>query len=141
MFRATAAAALRATHVARATTGSWNQTFSGSLTGDKGSARKQLTELQRQLLQRVERIPAQAAYRKEVEAVAQHKLKILENPDLSDEQVEQEISGGQLEDLIGQGRDELGFIQFYEDERKFEQRPYSTYEETLKGPRQNPWEW
>jgi hypothetical protein len=61
---------------------------------------------------------------------------------LSDEQVEEEINAGQLEELIEAAKDEIGLIQYYHDERIWEKREaLDVREEDAKGPRQNPWEW
>ncbi|KAG5185566.1 NADH dehydrogenase [Tribonema minus] len=141
MFRVSRAAAslCRATPVARE---AWKKTSTGlvGLPVDP-NARVNLAQKQNDILEKIKIIPEHTGYRKAVEAISKYRLKVLDSS-LTDEQVEDEINCGQLEELIVQADDELGLIQFYYDERIWERREaLDKIDQEMKGPRPNPWEW
>ncbi|CAM6020013.1 unnamed protein product [Sphagnum balticum] len=73
------------------------------------NAREVLISLYRETLKAVEPIPTTAQYRKSVEALTQHRLKVcMEEEDW--EKIEEKIQGGQVEELIVQAQDELQLI-------------------------------
>jgi NADH dehydrogenase (ubiquinone) 1 alpha subcomplex subunit 5 len=73
------------------------------------NAREVLISLYRETLKAVEPIPTTAQYRKSVEALTQHRLKVCtEEEDW--EKIEEKIQGGQVEELIVQAQDELQLI-------------------------------
>lgn len=83
------------------------------------NGRKNLIEVQKKLLAAVQTIPEDAAYRKSVEATANHRLKVATETE-DEKAIEDLIAFGQLEELIEQGNDELELIEFYAEHRGWE---------------------
>ncbi|KAJ2159517.1 hypothetical protein GGF46_002973 [Coemansia sp. RSA 552] len=74
------------------------------------AARNQLIGLYQKTLEELKaKIPEKAVYRQSVEAITQHRLKVVEeNEDPS--VVEKLIGTGQIEELVGQAEDEMKLI-------------------------------
>ena len=82
-------------------------------------ARETLTALNEKLLEAVKAVPADAAYRKSIEATCGYRLKVLaEAPD--DDAVEEAIGMGQLEELIESQTEELGVLEMYVEHKMWE---------------------
>jgi len=73
------------------------------------NAREVLISLYQQTLQAVKPIPESAQYRKSVEALTQHRLKVCQEEE-DWENIEKKIQCGQVEELIVQAKDELQLI-------------------------------
>lgn len=67
---------------------------------------------QQRILEAIEAVPADAAYRKSVEATAQYRLNVAESTE-DETAIENEIGFGQLEELIISAEEELELINFY----------------------------
>ncbi|KND02943.1 uncharacterized protein SPPG_02022 [Spizellomyces punctatus DAOM BR117] len=71
--------------------------------------RPHLISLYQRIIHTAERLPAASAYRQSAEALAKHRLAVVEkHEDVS--AIEQEIQAGQIEELIEQAEDELKLI-------------------------------
>ncbi|KAJ3215183.1 hypothetical protein HDU67_000751 [Dinochytrium kinnereticum] len=81
--------------------------------------RPELISLYGKLLHKIERIPAHSVYRKSVEAVTAHRLKIVESESLV-ERIEERIDNGQIEELIQQAQDELNLLSQMENLKPWE---------------------
>eukprot|EP00640_Fibrocapsa_japonica_P004886 CAMPEP_0113942748 /NCGR_PEP_ID=MMETSP1339-20121228/9051_1 /TAXON_ID=94617 /ORGANISM="Fibrocapsa japonica" /LENGTH=126 /DNA_ID=CAMNT_0000947327 /DNA_START=69 /DNA_END=449 /DNA_ORIENTATION=+ /assembly_acc=CAM_ASM_000762 len=89
--------------------------------------RENLLSLQEQILEKIQKIPEDAEYHKNVVAFTNFRMKVVkDNEDVS--VIEQELQAGHLDDLVEQGYDELKLIDLYHDWKMWEHVPKNTGE-------------
>ena len=76
------------------------------------AARANFIATQQTILEAIKVMPADAAYRKSVEATAQYRLSVAESTE-DEDAIEKEIGFGQLEELIISAKEELELIDIY----------------------------
>eukprot|EP01135_Chromosphaera_perkinsii_P007686 Nk52_evm1s941 gene=Nk52_evmTU1s941 len=71
------------------------------------NAKEVLVGSYQKILKEISAMPADAGYRKQVEAVTNHRLGVASKSGITDEEIETELNCGQIEELIVQAKDEL----------------------------------